>query len=67
MLPFTDVVSRLLGKHSLLEHIVERVDGAQLQPLLLVKHLGLAHTTAFKHTHERQQDQPALYSLMLAS
>lgn len=42
-LPFADVIGGLLGEHPLLEHVVESMDGAQLQSLLLMKHFSFAH------------------------
>lgn len=54
-LPFTDVIGRLLGKHPLLEHVVERMYGAQLQALLLVKHLPVAHTKTSNTHRERER------------
>lgn len=49
-LPFANVIGRLLGKHPLLEHVVERMDGTQLQSLLLMKHFSFAHTKTEKVT-----------------
>jgi len=56
-LPFADVIGGLLGEHPLLEHVVERMDGAQLQTLLLVKHVSFAHTKALC-THEHRRGAP---------
>ncbi len=42
--PLADVICCLLGKNSLLKHVVQGMDSAQLQSLFLVKHLALGHT-----------------------
>ena len=42
--PFADVVRRLLGEHPLLQHVVQGMDGAQLQSLLLMENLAFVHT-----------------------
>lgn len=42
--PLADVVRTLLGEHPLLEHVVQCVDGAQLQSLLLMENLSFVHT-----------------------
>lgn len=47
-LPFADVIGCLFGEHPLLEHVVEGVNGTQLQPLLLMKHLSFTHSNAGK-------------------
>lgn len=53
-LPFAYIVGCLFGKHPLLEHVVECVNCAQLQSLLLMKHLSFAHTKA-SQTNEKSR------------
>lgn len=55
-LPFADIIGRLLGKHPLLEHVVERMDGTQLQSLLLMKHFSFAHTNTEEVTQQNRQN-----------
>lgn len=45
-LPLADVIGCLFGKHPLLEHVVEGMNGAQLQPLLLMEHFSFTHSNA---------------------
>lgn len=42
-LPLADVIGCLLGEHPLLEHVVEGMDGTELQSLLLMKNISFAH------------------------
>lgn len=55
-LPFADVIGRLLGEHPLLEHVVECMDGAQLQSLLLMKHFSFAHNNTEEGTRQNIQN-----------
>lgn len=55
-LPFTDVIGCLLGEHPLLEHIVEGMNCAQLQSLLLMKDFSFTHSNDYHaHTHTQQE------------
>lgn len=51
-LPFADVIGRLLGEHPLLEHVVECMNSAQLQSLLLMKHFSFAHNNTEGDTRQ---------------
>ena len=55
--PFADVIGCLLGEHPLLEHVVECMNRAQLQSLLLMKHFSFAHTNASPHTEEEVEEE----------
>lgn len=55
-LPFADVIGRLLGEHPLLEHVVECMNSAQLQSLLLMKHFSFAHNNTEEDTRQNRQN-----------
>lgn len=41
--PLADVICRLLGEHLFLQNVVQSMNGAQLQSLLLMEYLSFAH------------------------
>lgn len=59
LLPFADVIGRLLGEHPLLEHVVECMDSAQLQSLLLMKHFSFAHNNTGGDTRQKKKTPEA--------
>lgn len=57
-LPFADVIGCFFGEHPLLEHVVECMNRAQLQSLLLMKHFSVAHANA-KQTQAQGKKAPS--------